>query len=139
MPSLTVPRLLDQVKTSALSALIPHSLDFYKSCVRKDVTSLPRGLDPQKPRNHTPWSREDGVGREDGRKTEGRKEEGQCRCALSGGQASVGTQSNKSRPRTILAREGCILTAGCLLPDLHSTSRGEGSSGGKDVIVLAAL
>lgn len=133
MPSLTVPRLLDQVKTSALSALIPHSLDFYKSCMRKDVTSLPRGLGPQKPGNHTPWSREDG------RKTEGRKEEGQCRCALSGGQASVGTQSNKSRPRTILAQEGCILTAGCLLPDLHSTSRGEGSSGGKDVIVLAAL
>lgn len=56
---------------------------------------------------------------------------------LLGSQASVGTQSNKSRPRTILARDGCIPTAGCLLPDLHSASRGEGSSGGKDVIILA--
>lgn len=67
MPSLTVPQLLDQVKTSALSALIPHSLDFYKSCVLEGLAH--RSLEI----THCDLevtSREDGLGREDGSKME---------------------------------------------------------------------
>lgn len=82
MPSLTVPGLLDQVKTSALSALIPHSLDFYKSWREKTSPIFLEGLAHRSPEiTHCDLevtSREDGVGREDGRKTEGRKEDGQC-------------------------------------------------------------
>lgn len=68
---------------------------------------------------------------------EGRKEDGKRHCALSGSQASVGTQQEvQAQDNPCTGR--CIPTAGCLPPDLHSASRGEGSSAGKDVIILMA-
>lgn len=133
MPSLTVPQLLDQVKTSALSALIPHSLDFYKTCVLEGLAH--RSLEiTHCDLEVTVTSREDGLGREDGRKMEGRKEDGKRHCAVSGSQASVGTQQEVQAPDNPCTGR-CIPTAGGLPPDLHSASRGEGNSGGKGVTI----